>query len=113
MAFKKSKPTPFGVDGEYHKVVLINMDLVNDEVTVGVSCFHNEQAATAGRQALGYYSIDLASRLFARFPETELTVRDMNLKAAYMALREAAQVEEIKPGKKNLELVFFADAEDV
>lgn len=115
MALQKSKSTPMGVSGNYHRVLQLNCNYDRLDAVCTVGVYVDEAARIAGSTPMDSFQVDLAGQFHnENYKDGEDAMKNISLKEAYKALKALAVTEDAKPvDVRNEALAFYADAVDV
>lgn len=114
MALQKTKATPFGIDGNYWRILQLNCNYDRIDAVCTVGLYIDEASRNAGNNPVDSFQTDLATEFHdTNYKDGDDAMKNISLKEAYKALRKMATEEDSKTEGKNVNLAFFADAVDV
>lgn len=113
MALQKTKSTNMGVDGNYWRIVQLNMNYDRLDAVCTVACYKDETVRNNGSQPLTQVQFDLSNSFHNdNYTNGEDTMKNISLKEAYKVLKSLAVTENAKEERKDEDLAFFSDAID-
>jgi hypothetical protein len=87
MALKKVIMTQYGVEAEYHKVILTNVDWLSKKAHCEVAVYLNQQARTENKMFLSSYALDIDETVF------DFTCEDNLVSKTYEKLKLLPELE--------------------